>query len=266
MQTHFTWDSNLEDDVIVQFEKTAARRLRDMVSKAMKRKKCPKWMSKELRKGIKKIRHTSEFKKRSAQASKNKKGPNKGIAHIQGSVSSRELARRHYDTHKEILTPADWFRKTHMKEDGDWVDDKAQNVWEEYKKKAGKQGSKEDNNAYLEAAGGINKDGSVYGMGSLSQFYYPLPNLKKRGKKLPPSSIVVQLEEQLETTKQELKTTQDELRATQEEWKKHKETTEKEKQAFQMTLLDMKKDMARMSEALHCSDFSINTSDFSAHG
>ncbi|XP_074287623.1 uncharacterized protein LOC141612750 [Silene latifolia] len=223
-------------------------------------------MSKEVRKGIKKIKHTTEFKKKSKQASKNKKGPNKGIAHIQGSVSARELARRHYDKHKEILTPAVWFRKTHMNEDGDWVDDKAKNVWEKYEKNAGTRGTKEDNNAYLEAAGGINKDGTVYGMGTLSQFYYPLPDAGKTGKELPPSSIVVQLEEQLETTKQELKTTQDELKATQEELKKYKESSEKENREIQMTLLDMKKDMARMSEALHCSEFSMKTPDFSSYG
>ncbi|KAK9705192.1 hypothetical protein RND81_07G039800 [Saponaria officinalis] len=262
-KTRFKWDVDIEEDVRNEFEKTAARRLKDMIYKAMKSKKCPKWMSKDVRKNIKKIRHTTEFKKRSAQASKNKKGPNKGIAHIQGSVSTRELARRHYTAHNEILTPAEWFRKTHMKKDGTWADEKAKGVWDEYKKKAGQPFSKEDNDAYLEAAGGINKDGSVYGVGSLSQFYYPLPDLSKTSQELPPSSIVLQLEDQVKTTQQELNTTQHELKATQEEVKRYKESSEEEKREFQRMMLDFKNEMARMSEVLHCSDYSIMTPDFS---
>lgn len=127
-----------------------------------------------------------------------------------------------------------------------------------YSEKAGERYSTEDNEAYLEAAGGIRKDGSVYGIGSLSQFYYPLPDLRKTSRELPPSTIVLQLEDKLENTLQELKD-------TQQKFEDYKKAKEQESTEFKDLILGFKNEMARMSEALHCSDFSIQTPEYRPH-
>lgn len=113
VQTRYCWAEELNDTVYTEWVRKAGERLKDMVSKAMRRPddEIIHWLPTPLRNRLKAFRDTENFKKRSRQNSINKRtGPKAGTVHTSGSITAEHTARKmvillmsHLSSLKDIL-------------------------------------------------------------------------------------------------------------------------------------------------------------------
>ena len=81
----------------------------------------------------------------------------------------------------------------------------------------------DDNELFLQAVGGKNKKGTVYGLGTESEAYYPRSSRRSDPSSSYTPSVVSQMETRLQKSEEELQTTREELRATREEQRQQRE-------------------------------------------
>ncbi|KAL2920795.1 E3 ubiquitin-protein ligase listerin [Bienertia sinuspersici] len=192
--------------VRIGWEEKLKRRLTDIVSKLVRKddyqlKLCPS----SLKAGLKQIRDTPEFKKKSAQCSANKKNSVKGLSlHCQGSIV--ELGG-------QKPKPSDVFKRGHLKKNGDF--DTLQ-----HKEAANMESDRPKTNeeVYFEVVGGFDAKGRIYGIGSAAESYFEKPNSIKTTTKAS-SQHVMNLENQVTQLTSTNKQQQELLDSTVEQMK-----------------------------------------------
>ncbi|KMS64521.1 hypothetical protein BVRB_019430, partial [Beta vulgaris subsp. vulgaris] len=119
----YSWRSELDSQVRQGFQRKAAKRLKDMHHwVTLKRKGVrPIWMPEEIHQQLIQKTKEDEFKKKSEQAKKNKRGGSlEGVVepgHCQGSISTAEYAKRMAAKNGGVLPKAaDIYLETHSKE------------------------------------------------------------------------------------------------------------------------------------------------------
>lgn len=120
LQSSYTWAEHLNHRVYKEWKSTAAKRLRDMVWKAMD-EEITEWMPTELKKRVQALRETDAFKKRSEQNRKNKTtGPKAGTLHTSGSISASQWARRLVVSFNNYFVQNNFLRIPHVLYVGNW--------------------------------------------------------------------------------------------------------------------------------------------------
>ncbi|KAJ8420732.1 hypothetical protein Cgig2_002985 [Carnegiea gigantea] len=164
-------------------------------------KEITKWMPTELKKQVQALRETDAFKEGSEQDRKNKTtGPKARTLHIARSISASQWARRLANNSSLDMTF---------------------DIPEAQASQAGTE--VDDDELFLQAVGGKNKKGIVYGLGTESEAYYP-----RSGRRSSPSSsytpsVVSQMETRLKKSEAELQAMREELRAIREEQRQQRE-------------------------------------------
>ncbi|KAL2903256.1 hypothetical protein RDABS01_001966 [Bienertia sinuspersici] len=209
----FSWDPSVAKLVRIGWEAKLKRRLTDVSKLVRKDDYQPKWCPSSLKAGLKQIRDTPEFKKKSAQCSANKKNSVKGLSlHCQGSVSTEELKGK----------MANVFKRGHLKKNGDFVDDRASKFWDtlQHKEAANMESDKPKTNeeVYFEVVGGFDAKGRIYGIGSAAESYFEKPNSIKTTTKAS-SQHVMNLENQVTQLTSTNKQQQELLDSTVEQMK-----------------------------------------------
>ncbi|KAJ8429260.1 hypothetical protein Cgig2_027541 [Carnegiea gigantea] len=173
-----------------------------MVSKAMTRPEDEiiPWLPTSLRRRLKAFRETEDFKKRD----------------------------------NKIPTAAELFEEIHTRKKGNekvFCDKRAKSVWDEYQRlklNASHSGVEVNDDAlFLQAAGGVNSKGLVYGLGNQTQAYYERVGPSTQSSPSTPiayaPSMYAQIVSRLQKSEEQLNATREELTRTKEEVKQTKD-------------------------------------------
>ncbi|KAL2925807.1 Adventurous-gliding motility protein Z, partial [Bienertia sinuspersici] len=224
----FSWDPLIASLVKKEWQSKCARRLSGIASKVCTDPSYKAtWCAPALRAHMKKIRQEDEdFKRRSSQCSKNR--------------LQNESQRVHHRTEKELArlpTAPELYYDGHVDNDGQFVNPKAKQVWDEFQKKKAanlefedETRKKSEDELFFEVVGGWNEKGRIFGLGAAAHSYYDRPTCEeKNGKKSRREYIksletqVVELaaknddqQKELDQTKQELDQTKQELGETKQ--------------------------------------------------
>ncbi|KMT04317.1 hypothetical protein BVRB_8g183920 [Beta vulgaris subsp. vulgaris] len=224
----FTWRSELADEVRRAFDQKGAKRLKRLhywLTSSKPRKKggvCPAWMQVNVHKQVMERLEDPEFKKRSEQAKKNKlSGVENGVihpGHIQGSISTHEVAERLAKQKGLLPLAADVYLTTHSKtyvnlgkvpcsaKPKKIMDDYEKKKVAEYKEKGI---NKDLNEVYLEVVGG-RKKGLVPGLGCSGDLWFKKSTSRKNSSSTTAytPSLLSQLSSQLQQSQQQLEQSQ----------------------------------------------------------
>ncbi|XP_052177589.1 uncharacterized protein LOC127791652 [Diospyros lotus] len=182
----WSWESELENQIRINFEKTASDRLTDLLFRVRRDlTKKPSWMCPVVFEALKEYWNTPEFKSKSEKAKKNRSSDIGGSKHTCGSIPMSEHKKRLSKLLGRPPTQAELFIATHQRKDNSgFVDSRSEETYADFQmRQASSQssavGPTEDSDAagqpsqaalhetslWLEVAGG-KKKGRVYGMGS----------------------------------------------------------------------------------------------------
>ncbi|KAL2928804.1 hypothetical protein RDABS01_034215 [Bienertia sinuspersici] len=265
-EQRYQWDVNHNDLVEQNFGKKAAICLKHLVNRVGNSSNEIPWMSDDVRKELKKVRSSTDFKKKSDKARKNRlEGKKRGILHSQGSISATEIARRKMKETGKMPTAAQLFLDNHTKKDKTFVSDEAKKIWDNYLSKKASSGSNEltieaDNNLLFEAIGGWTKKGTMFGLGNSAPTYYRRPTSSPSTNALltPSPSIVTQLQQKLESTNGELLQTKQSLSSAMEKIGEF----EKKENDNKKLILGLQEAIKEMSQTLGCRDLSSFWSNY----
>ncbi|KAL2904190.1 hypothetical protein RDABS01_002900 [Bienertia sinuspersici] len=265
-QQRYQWDVNHNDLVEQNFGKKATICLKHLVNRVGNSSNEIPWMSDDVRKELKKVRSSTDFKKKSDKARKNRlEGKKRGILHSQGSISATEIARRKMKETGKMPTAAQLFLDNHKKKDKTFVSDEAKKIWDNYLSKKASSGSNEltieaDNNLLFEAIGGWTKKGTMFGLGNSAPTYYRRPTSSPSTNALltPSPSIVTQLQQKLESTNGELLQTKQSLSSAMEKIGEF----EKKENDNKKLILGLQEAIKEMSQTLGCRDLSSFWSNY----
>ncbi|KAK9749890.1 hypothetical protein RND81_02G158200 [Saponaria officinalis] len=213
-----TWNPTHENAVKRHFDETARLRLKDNLYDAGskvkgKDKPCPSWMTPEVYKAFLERRKDKAFRKRSKQASLNKKCAEEGPTHHYGSI-------------KAIKHAAKMERYEKLQED--------------YRSK-GEEVTAEQ--AWFDAVGGFKK-GHVYGLGSAAPLYYQTPPTSKGKSSNTPSSYTPGILSQVEARAMEA------YQKEVEEHRKFREETRLREETYLKNQEEMMKQLTSLSQLI----------------
>ncbi|KAL2935410.1 Adventurous-gliding motility protein Z [Bienertia sinuspersici] len=265
----FSWDPLIASLVKKEWQSKCARRLSGIASLVCTDPSYKAtWCAPALRAHMKKIRQEDEdFKRRSSQCSKNRlQNESQRVHHRQGSISAEEVK---INMEKELAclpTAPELYYDGHVDNDGQFVNPKAKQVWDEFQKKKAanlecedETQKKSEDELFFEAVGGWNEKGRIFGLGAAAHSYYDRPTCdEKNGKKSRREYIksletqVVELaaknadqQKELDQTKQELDQTKQELGET----KQGLVDTQTNLVSLQQVLIETKNTLAETTES-----------------
>lgn len=135
-KTH-TWRSTLTGLVQEKFERIGQRRLKDIVSNRRTSRKRPNWIKKTLWRKMCAFWDTAEAKEKSLTTSAARMSDRKGLGphkHNSGQKSFQQIEQEMVEELGRPVTLSEVFIRTHTKKDGTFVDMKAQEVVEVYRR------------------------------------------------------------------------------------------------------------------------------------
>ncbi|KAL2904212.1 Adventurous-gliding motility protein Z [Bienertia sinuspersici] len=222
------------------FKSKCARRLSAIASKACTDPSyADSWCNPALRAHMKKIRQEDEeFKRRSSQCSKNRlQNESQRVHHCQGSISAEEVNINMDMELDRLPTTPKLYYDSHVDNDGQFVNPKAKQVWDEFQKKKAanlecenETKKKSEDELFFEVVGGWNEKGRIFGLGAATHSYYDRPTYEENNGKKSRREYIKSLETQvvelaaknddqkkeLDQTKQELDQTKQELGETKQ--------------------------------------------------
>ncbi|KAL2934688.1 Kinesin-like protein KIF11 [Bienertia sinuspersici] len=229
----------------------------------------PQWYSVEaLRAHMKKIRQEDEdFQRRLSQCSKNRMWNEcQRVHHRQGSISAEVVKNNMGKELDRLRTAPELYYDGHVDNDGQFVNPKAKQVWDEFqKKKAGnlecedETQKKSEDELFFEVVAGWNEKGRIFGLGAAAHSYYDRPTYEEKNGKKSWREYIKSLETQvvelvaknddqnkeLDQTKQELDQTKQELGET----KQGLVETQTKLVRTQHVLIETKKTLAETTES-----------------
>ncbi|KAL2926946.1 Adventurous-gliding motility protein Z, partial [Bienertia sinuspersici] len=134
----FSWDPLIASLVKKEWQSKCARRLSGIASKVCTDPSYKAtWCAPALRAHMKKIRQEDEdFKRRSSQCSKNRlQNESQRVHHCQGSISAEEVKINMEKELARLPTAPELYYDGHVDNDGQFVNPKAKQVWDEFQKK-----------------------------------------------------------------------------------------------------------------------------------
>ncbi|XP_021764761.1 uncharacterized protein LOC110729336 [Chenopodium quinoa] len=167
----FSWDPSIAMQVKKGWKSKCSRRITDMVSKiCTKPDYIAEWCPPTIREQMIQIRSKEDFQENSKQCSKNRMGnENPKIHHRQGSISTEEVRMKLEKKLKRKPTAAELYYECHADSEGQFVNTKAEMVWNEFSSKKAanleyeSENKKTEDELFLEAACGWNKKGKLFG-------------------------------------------------------------------------------------------------------
>ncbi|KAL2893361.1 hypothetical protein RDABS01_009270, partial [Bienertia sinuspersici] len=190
----FSWDPLIASLVKKEWQSKCARRLSGIASKVCTDPSYKAtWCAPALRAHMKKIRQEDEdFKRRSSQCSKNRlQNESQRVHHRQGSISAEEVKINMEKELARLPTAPELYYDGHVDNDGQFVNPKAKQVWDEFQKKKAanlecedETQKKSEDELFFEVVGGWNEKGRIFGLGAAAHSYYDRPTCdEKNGKK-----------------------------------------------------------------------------------
>ncbi|KAL2905317.1 Adventurous-gliding motility protein Z [Bienertia sinuspersici] len=134
----FSWDQLIASLVKKEWQSKYARRLSGIASKVCTDPSYKAtWCAPALRAHMKKVRQEDEdFKRRSSQCSKNRlQNESQKVHHRQGSISAEEVKINMEKELARLHTAPELYYDGHVDNDGQFVNPKAKQVWDEFQKK-----------------------------------------------------------------------------------------------------------------------------------
>ncbi|KAL2923576.1 Adventurous-gliding motility protein Z [Bienertia sinuspersici] len=216
------------------------------------------WCAPALRAHMKKIRQEDEdFKRRSSQCSKNRlQNESQRVHHRQGSISAEEVKINMEKELARLPTAPELYYDGHVDNDGQFVNPKAKQVWDEFQKKKAanlecedETQKKSEDELFFEVVGGWNEKGRIFGLGAAAHSYYDRPTCDEKNGKKSRREYIKSLETQkeLDQTKQELDQTKQELGET----KQGLVDTQTNLVRTQQVLIETKKNTGRNHRIFH---------------
>lgn len=130
-----SWDPRHYDTIFKVFQQKCAKRLSDILGKKRKKGTQPKWMGDEAWIGLLEYWQSDAFLKISTQNKTNRASEKGGAVHTTGRRSHLEVALDMVQTSQGPVDPAEFFRATHQKSSGEWVDSRSKRTYEEYRER-----------------------------------------------------------------------------------------------------------------------------------
>uniref|UniRef100_A0A803NDF2 Transposase n=1 Tax=Chenopodium quinoa TaxID=63459 RepID=A0A803NDF2_CHEQI len=223
-ETEFSWDPSIAKEVKKGWKSKCSRRISDMVSKVCTDPKYNAvWCPPTIREEMIQIRKRKEFQEKSKQCSKNRMGNGtQKIHHRQGSISTEEVRLKLEKKLGRKPTAAELYFECHADSGGRFVNSKAETVWNDYNsKKAANlecetENQKTEDELFLEAAGGWNDKGRLFGLGAAAYSYYEKPVTEEKRAKKSRREYAMELENKFIDLVTENVEQQKELNATKE--------------------------------------------------
>ncbi|XP_021732726.1 uncharacterized protein LOC110699543 isoform X2 [Chenopodium quinoa] len=220
----FSWDPSIAKEVKKGWKSKCSRRISDMVSKVCTDPKYNAvWCPPTIREEMIQIRKRKEFQEKSKQCSKNRMGNGtQKIHHRQGSISTEEVRLKLEKKLGRKPTAAELYFECHADSGGRFVNSKAETVWNDYNsKKAANlecetENQKTEDELFLEAAGGWNDKGRLFGLGAAAYSYYEKPVTEEKRAKKSRREYAMELENKFIDLVTENVEQQKELNATKE--------------------------------------------------
>ncbi|XP_048498371.2 uncharacterized protein LOC104886459 [Beta vulgaris subsp. vulgaris] len=230
----------------------------------------PIWMPEEIHQQLMQKTKEDEFKKKSEQAKKNKRGGSlEGVVepgHCQGSISTAEYARRMAAKNGGVLPKAaDIYLETHSKErqpgqGKQLIGSKSKQIMDNYNKKLDdyreKGVNKDPNEVYFETVGG-RKKGLIPGLGTSGDLLYKKSSTRtSSSSSVYTPSMLSQLSTTVEQYQQQLADQVAEFQRQKNEWETYRLQTEKEREEAKKYMEEMKTTMEEYSQMMtQCGTF-----------
>ncbi|XP_021771404.1 uncharacterized protein LOC110735511 isoform X1 [Chenopodium quinoa] len=226
----FSWDPSIAMQVKKGWKSKCSRRITDMVSKICTEPAYnAEWCPPTIREQMIQIRSKENFQEKSKQCSVNRMGNgNQKIHHRQGSISTEEVRLKLEKKLKRKPTAAELYYERHADSGDQFVNAKAEIVWNEYSSKKAtnleceSENKKTEDELFLEAAGGWNEKGRLFGLGAAADSYYERPGTEVKRVKKSRMQHAIELENKFidlvtenEEQKKELDATKQSLVETQ---------------------------------------------------
>ncbi|XP_021766164.1 uncharacterized protein LOC110730660 [Chenopodium quinoa] len=176
----FSWDPSIAVQVKKGWKSKCSRCITDMLSKICTEpdynaQLCPP----TIREQMIQMRSKEDFQEKSKQCSKNRMGiGNQKIHHRQGSISTEEVRLKLEKKLKRKPTAAELYYECHGDSGGQFVNAKAEMVWNEFSSikaanlECESENKKTEDELFLEAVGGWNEKGRLFGLGAAADSYY----------------------------------------------------------------------------------------------